>query len=80
MDVDEEFKMLSNTTQTIANNLMRQGADGPSAVFRAIAQSGDDIDLEKIIDIAGAKLHHPTRVARTVKSTTTTTRDERARF
>ena len=54
MDVDEEFKMLSNTTQTIANNLMRQGADGPSAIFRAIAQSGDDLDLEKIIDIAGA--------------------------
>ena len=47
MDVDEEFKMLSNTTQTIANNLMRQGSDGPSAIFRAIAQSGDDLDLEK---------------------------------
>ena len=46
--------MLSITTQTIANNLMRQGADGPSAIFRAIAQSGDDLDLEKIIDIAGA--------------------------
>ena len=53
MDVDEQFKMLPNTTQTIANNLMRQGADGPSAVFRAIAQSGDEIDLEDIIDIAG---------------------------
>ena len=54
MDVDEQFKMLPNTTQTIANNLMRQGADGPSAVFRAMAQSSDEIDLEDIIDIAGA--------------------------
>lgn len=51
MDVDEQFKMLPNTTQTIANNLMRQGADGPSAVFRAMAQSSDEIDLEEILDL-----------------------------
>lgn len=51
MDVDEQFKMLPNTTQTIANNLMRQGADGPSAVFRAMAQSSDEIDLEELLDL-----------------------------